>query len=98
SQIDDMIDTGHQVFEIAATPVLVVGIAECLAVTAAATRIAAKYCVAAGSEHRNWIGRDVGDEILCKYAAGTAMDHEQEWIRAALLIIHGIRQQTFDFQ
>src|SRR5215813_3885576 len=91
-----MIDAGHQVSVIAAAPILVIRVAELLAVTRRAARVASQNRVAARVEDRCRIEVGAGGEVLREDAGRTAVNDQQQRDTRARAIIDRIVQYAFD--
>ena len=98
SRGDDFVHAGHQVPVVAAAPILVVGVAEFLAVARRAAGVGAQYGVTLRRERSRRVQRPVGDETLHEHARGPAVNHHHQRVVFSFLVANWVGEQPFDLR
>ncbi len=97
SHCNDLVDTGLIIVIIAKPPVVVVSMAKVPAIAAAAPGVGTQYGVTLLCESLDRVHTSRRREVLGKHSRRSSMDIQDEGISLSGLVVHGIRQQSFNF-
>ena len=95
---DEPVHSPHDVAVVAVAPVLEVGPPEALAVTAAAARVGHEQHVALLHKSVQRIGAPARREAVAEHTRRPTVDHHQQRVALALLIVLGLHHQTLQVQ